>query len=247
MLDGDGKVRIALILGLYLGQLLSAAAGQDIIFKAVSVSGKPVPGQIVQRHGASKSQPLFVLDATGSKTVSDLQCTAGLQFEVEPKFPVYVGAEWQDCKYGEIRFVFNEMSYADPYRATFDQLGRFTFGNDKKLMGEAILLTNALDEKNFVQVAFAAEELQKKLRKDDPMQFGLALLEKDAIARVIGATDGVYVAPGGKIAFTAEAFTQFSAFKARSNVKFPTLSDPELGKFMAKEQFKASDWFKYGG
>lgn len=219
-----------------LAPMAASAQQHEINFVAVSVSGRPVVGQVFQRKGAATPEPLLRLDARGTKKVTDIQCSTGLQFRAEPQIPVFTSpAEWKDCEYGEIRFVFNEVRWRAEYQSTFDELTRLALEGPANVRLEALVAVKSLETREYGTVALAVAQIREKVGDSSPLAKGLSLIEKDSVSRALGVPDGIVVTPRGSVEFSGATVEKFNALTAERNLPFNKLDDPGLKAFIAKE------------
>lgn len=226
-----------LILAFFVGDALAA----EVNFIGVSVSGKPVQAEVWQRRmGESEGKRLIGLDERGLRKLAKFDCTVGLQFRArDPKWKVFIPKEdWEDCRYGDIRFVFNEVEWASTYVAAVVAINKLALEGSMEIRFEALVAASALETGDYGKLAFATSQLQAKLKPDDQLRKGLQVVEKDAIAQAVGVRNGILVAPDGGVTFAGATLTAFQSLAAQKKLPTTNIEDPKLKAFLAAEDYK---------
>jgi hypothetical protein len=227
-----------LAIGLLSVPIVAAAQQQrtEINFLAVTLTGRPVAGQVMQRRGAGKPDPVGRLDARGTKKVTDITCVTGLQFLAESRYPFYIySGEWRDCEYGEIKFVFNETVIAKDYREAIESVNRLALTGQGDLQLTALFAAGAFERGDFGNLAFGMAQLRTKAPSE--VTKGFELVEKDSLARSLGVKNGIILGNNGEVTFTAETQKTFSDLTKALKVPPLDINSMEVRAYIAKEDF----------
>lgn len=215
------------------------AAQREIRFVAVTTGGAPVIGEVMKRSGNEQPQHLVQLDAKGEKTIRDIRCTSGLQFNVKSRYPVYIGSGvWKDCEYGEIKFIFNEVAWSKDY---FDAIakvdGLALKGEGGEIQLTAMFARNAFDSGDYGKLAFGIAQLRQKLPASESGFLGFDIVEKDSLARSLGVKNGIDVKPNGQVLFTGYTIQKFNFLKSNNKLPDAGINTMEVKAFVAKKDF----------